>query len=233
MGAISAWLRMAIRLLLDDFAGWEVVEIKPGDAVLIRTGFMKHWSDKIIKSGGVLRWSATQDGEPGGPFRGLCGRWGLWVLICLGTSELVELYRRFDVSCCHQVTRSSPWTVSAIWEGVSLRRLNPFFVVLPAGSWTISSFVKAWDTRWYDLERSITSNSSITNPPGVLLNLRNNPRFQGSWGHSYSELPGLQWPLWRPVRRFWYWVCRGYPVGQIISVQRGKREAFAFVSSVM
>ncbi len=56
---------MAIRLLLDDFAGWECVEIKPGDGVVIRTGFMKHWSDKIIKSGGVLRWSATGDGEPG------------------------------------------------------------------------------------------------------------------------------------------------------------------------
>ena len=56
---------MAIRFILDDFAEWEGVEIKPGDAVILRTGFMKHWSDKIIKSGGVLRWSATGDGEPG------------------------------------------------------------------------------------------------------------------------------------------------------------------------
>ena len=50
---------------LDDCAKWAGVRIKPGDAVLIRTGFMKHWSDKIIKSGGVLRWSATADGHPG------------------------------------------------------------------------------------------------------------------------------------------------------------------------
>lgn len=50
---------------LDDCAKWAGVEIKPGDAILIRTGFMKHWSDKIIKSGGTLRWNATQDGEPG------------------------------------------------------------------------------------------------------------------------------------------------------------------------
>jgi len=50
---------------LDDCAKWEGVEIKPGDAVLIRTGFMKHWSEKIIKSGGTLRWGAMTDGEPG------------------------------------------------------------------------------------------------------------------------------------------------------------------------
>jgi len=50
---------------LDDTAKKQGVEIKPGDAVLIRTGFMKHWSDKIRKSGGVLRWGATTDGEPG------------------------------------------------------------------------------------------------------------------------------------------------------------------------
>jgi kynurenine formamidase len=50
---------------LDDTAKWAGVKIEPGDAILIRTGFMKHWSDKIIKSGGTLRWSATGDGEPG------------------------------------------------------------------------------------------------------------------------------------------------------------------------
>ncbi len=50
---------------LDDCAKWEGVEIKPGDAILIRTGFMKHWSDKIIAAGGLLRWNALVDGEPG------------------------------------------------------------------------------------------------------------------------------------------------------------------------
>ena len=47
----------------DAVAKWEGVEIKPGDAILIRTGFMKHWSDKIRKAGGALRWGATTDGE--------------------------------------------------------------------------------------------------------------------------------------------------------------------------
>ena len=50
---------------LDDTAKWAGVKIKPGDAILIRTGFMKHWSDKIVASGGVLRWNATKNGEPG------------------------------------------------------------------------------------------------------------------------------------------------------------------------
>jgi kynurenine formamidase len=67
---------------LDDCAKWAKVKIQPGDAILIRTGFMKHWSDKIIKSGGTLRWSATQDGHPGPG--GACIKWvqdnkiGLW-----------------------------------------------------------------------------------------------------------------------------------------------------------
>lgn len=67
---------------LDDCAKAQGVEFKPGDAVLIRTGFMKHWSDKIIKSGGTLRWNATVDGEPG--IGGACIEWtqkkkvGLW-----------------------------------------------------------------------------------------------------------------------------------------------------------
>jgi kynurenine formamidase len=50
---------------LDAVAKAQGVEIRPGDAVLIRTGFMKHWSDKIRKAGGALRWGATTDGEPG------------------------------------------------------------------------------------------------------------------------------------------------------------------------
>ena len=50
---------------LDDCAKWANVKVKKGDAILIRTGFMKHWSEKIIKSGGSLRWNATVDGEPG------------------------------------------------------------------------------------------------------------------------------------------------------------------------
>ncbi len=50
---------------LDATAKWANVELKPGDAILIRTGFMKHWSDKIVASGGTLRWNATQDGHPG------------------------------------------------------------------------------------------------------------------------------------------------------------------------
>jgi kynurenine formamidase len=58
---------------LDDCAAWEKVEIKPGDAILIRTGFMKHWSDKIQKAGGALRWRATDDGEPG--IGGDCIEW--------------------------------------------------------------------------------------------------------------------------------------------------------------
>jgi kynurenine formamidase len=48
---------------LDAVAKWEGVEIKPGDAILIRTGFMKHWA-KIVSEQG-RRWRATQDGEPG------------------------------------------------------------------------------------------------------------------------------------------------------------------------
>jgi kynurenine formamidase len=50
---------------LDAVAKAQGVEIRPGDAVLIRTGFMKHWSDKIRKAGGAIRWGATTDGEPG------------------------------------------------------------------------------------------------------------------------------------------------------------------------
>ncbi len=50
---------------LDDTAKAQGVKIKPGDAILIRTGFMRRWSDKIIKSGGTLRWNATVDGHAG------------------------------------------------------------------------------------------------------------------------------------------------------------------------
>lgn len=48
---------------LDAVAKWEGVEIKPGDAILIRTGFMKYWSNIVKKEG--KRWGATTDGEPG------------------------------------------------------------------------------------------------------------------------------------------------------------------------
>jgi len=55
---------------LDDCAKAQGVKIKPGDAILMRTGFMKKWSDKIVKSGGSLRWNALVDGHagPGGEF---------------------------------------------------------------------------------------------------------------------------------------------------------------------
>ncbi len=48
---------------LDAVAKAQGVEIKPGDAILIRTGFMKHWT-KIVREQGK-RWGATTDGEPG------------------------------------------------------------------------------------------------------------------------------------------------------------------------
>jgi len=48
---------------LDAVAKAQGVVIKPGDAILIRTGFMKYWADKIKKDG--KRWGATTDGEPG------------------------------------------------------------------------------------------------------------------------------------------------------------------------
>ena len=48
---------------LDACAKWAGVEIKPGDAILIRTGFMKYWANKVKKEG--KRWGATTDGEPG------------------------------------------------------------------------------------------------------------------------------------------------------------------------
>jgi kynurenine formamidase len=48
---------------LDAVANWEGVKIRPGDAILIRTGFMKYWADIVKKEG--KRWGATTDGEPG------------------------------------------------------------------------------------------------------------------------------------------------------------------------
>jgi kynurenine formamidase len=48
---------------LDATAKMENVEIKPGTAVLIRTGFMKKWT-KIVSEEG-RRWNATKDGEAG------------------------------------------------------------------------------------------------------------------------------------------------------------------------
>ncbi len=50
---------------LDNTARKQGVKIKMGDAILIRTGFMKKWSDKIIASGGSLRWNALVDGHAG------------------------------------------------------------------------------------------------------------------------------------------------------------------------
>jgi len=50
---------------LDECAKWEKVELKPGDAILIRTGFMTYWTKKISDAGGGIRWKATEDGEPG------------------------------------------------------------------------------------------------------------------------------------------------------------------------
>jgi len=50
---------------LDDTAKWAGVKIKPGDAILIRTGFMKHWSDRIVAAGGMIRWNAMKDGHAG------------------------------------------------------------------------------------------------------------------------------------------------------------------------
>lgn len=48
---------------LDGTAKMENVEIKPGDAILIRTGFMKKWV-KIVSEEG-RRWNAFKDGEAG------------------------------------------------------------------------------------------------------------------------------------------------------------------------
>ena len=61
---------------LDDTAKWAGVKIKPGDAILIRTGFMTHWSKKIVAAGGLLRWNAMVDGHagPGGDVIGWSNR---------------------------------------------------------------------------------------------------------------------------------------------------------------
>jgi kynurenine formamidase len=48
---------------LDGTAKMENVEIKPGDAILIRTGFMKKWVEIVSKEG--RRWNAFKDGEAG------------------------------------------------------------------------------------------------------------------------------------------------------------------------